>query len=250
MNKILKYISTTFLTSALIAAASTSLPTVLAEGDDITTMNLAVQAGAREVVAPESVALDDKSDPNPGNEQVTISSVDEVVSSGDSFKAAGNGAILVRDLSGTGNGWSLNMRVENLSSSANEEYYNVLMGDTIDTDGDGSYGGNSFLTITTNNASKNSGSPLDELRWSDTATDVTVDNNPVYDELDLISYEDARGTTSDIPLLKAPTGTGMGEYLFDLLLDIEIPAYGDYNLANGQAIKADTYSGIITFDLV
>ena len=249
MNKILKYISTTFLTSALIAAASTSLPTVLAEGDDITTMNLAVQAGAREVVAPESVALDDKNNPTPGNEQVTLSSVDEIVSSGNSFKAAGNGAILVRDLSGTGNGWGLNMRVENLSSSANEEYYNVLMGDTIDTDGDGSYSGNSFLTITTDNASRNSGSPLSELRWSDTA-DITGANNPVYDELDLISYDGARGSTNDIPLLKAPSGAGMGEYVFDLLLDIDIPAYGDYGLSDGQAIKADTYSGIITFDLI
>lgn len=247
MNKVLKYISTTFLTSALIAAASTSLPTVLAE--DTTTMNLEVKAGAREVIAPDSVALDDRDNPNPGNEQVTLSSSNKIVSSGNSFKAAGNGAIRIRDLSGTGNGWSLNMRVENLSSSNKEQYYNILMGDTIDQDDNGSYDGNSFLTVTTNNVSAESGSPVNELKWSDNADDVTAANNPVYDKLDLISYEGKRGSTSDILLLKAPSGAGMGEYVFELVVDIEIPAYGDYNLDNNQSIKADDYSGTITFDV-
>lgn len=257
MNKILKYISTTFLTSALIAAASTSLPTVLAQDGDTTTVNLAVQAGAFEVVAPESVSLDDKSDPTPGNEQVTLSSTDELVSTMNSFK--GDGAIRVTDLSGSGNGWSLNMRVENLSSSSNEQYYNILMGDTIDTDGNGVYAGNSFLTVTTSNVTSNSGSPVNQLKWSDSATDLDQDNNPVFDQLDLISYENnKRGITSDIPLLKAPAGAGMGEYLFHLVLDIDIPAYGDYkkldenqnDLLAEHAVKGDTYSGTITFDMI
>jgi hypothetical protein len=154
--------------------------------------------------------------------------------------------ITIEDLRGSLVGWNLNLSIDNLSlvDENNKPIpgvdQNVLMGDTVDKTIDGTYQGDQLITITAKDLTTISGkNHVDKLN---------LQANPTFDTL---SSLDNTGQTGNMLILTAPSQEGAGKYTFDLILDILIPAYGDYNIeGENKVIKGGSYQGELTFDLV
>jgi len=212
INKILKGI-VAGLSVAVLAGVS-----VNAQSD--TELSLNVTAGTLTVTSPATAALT----------ALTVSAVDET-------STADITGVNVVDLRGTNAGYTLTMKVENLSLATPTADDNILMADAT---ADIIANGNAKIAITNSNLADNSGgtsAPVNDL-------DLTA--NPTFDTLTSL---DNLGETAAMNILVAESNEGAGDYTFDTNVEITVPAYGNYGLA-GKAIGGGDYTGNITYNFL
>ena len=142
--------------------------------------------------------------------------------------------INVVDLRGTNAGWTLTMKVDNLSLAVPSADDNILMATTTTAIG----APQRKLAITN--------SALTATATSASSANLALTGNPVFTTLSSLTQT---GQTAAMTILVAEANEGAGDYTFDTNVDITIPAYGNYGVAN-KKIGGGEYKGNITYDFL
>jgi len=209
-NKILKSVVAGFSVAVLAGVSVNAQPAD-------TELTLDITAGQLTVDSPATAGLS----------AITIAATDQ-------SSTANVAGINVVDLRGTNAGWSLTMKVDNLSLAAATADDNILM-----------------ATATTGIGAPERKLAITNSGLAGTATSAAFANlaltaNPVFTTLTTLTET---GETAAMTILVAEANEGAGDYTFDTDVDITIPAYGNYGVAN-KIIGGGQYKGNITYDFL
>jgi hypothetical protein len=212
-NKILK---------GLVAGLSVAvLAGVSVNAQDTTQLSLSVTAGQLTVDSPATAALS----------AITISGSNQTTS-------ANINNINVVDLRGTNAGYSLTMKVQNLSLATPDPNDNILMATATNNIISGNA---AMLTITNSGLADNSTG-----NTSAPVADLALTANPVFNTMTSLSNG---GETAPMTILVAEANEGAGDYRFNTNIQITIPAYGNYGLPN-KKIGGGNYTGTIFYNFL
>lgn len=213
-NKILKTI-VAGLSVAVLAGVS-----VYADPAE-TELSLTITAGQLTVSSPATAGLDG----------ITIAASAQTTD-------ADITGVNVVDLRGTNAGYSLTMKIDNLSLATPSADDNILMATSTT---DIVSGGTAMVAITNSNLADNSAGGT-----SAPVGDLSLTANPTFNTLTSLTNT---GETAAMTILVAEADEGAGDYTFDTNVEITIPAYGNYGL-EGKKIGGGEYKGNITYDFL
>ena len=139
--------------------------------------------------------------------------------------------VRVVDLRGTNAGWTLTMKVKNLSLTVPSADDNILMATAT-----------TAITAPQRNLTITN-STLAGTATSAPAAALALTGNPVFTTLSSLTDT---GETAAMTVLVAEANEGAGDYTFNTNTSIGIPAYGNYGIAN-KKIGGGAYKGNITY---